>query len=102
MFFAADSGGDGLILLAVMVAVVVVLWPLYRWALRGLGVVFIASGVYLLVAGASGGDGHVGQALGLIGGGVVLRLITSRRRPPGTVDEWERRPGSQREEPARY
>jgi uncharacterized membrane protein YqjE len=81
MIALAEAGSNGLAMVGFMAVVIVVLWPVYRWAFRGLGIAFIIAGAYLTLVAASSGQGDLRHALGLVVGGVALRIISSLRLP---------------------
>lgn len=77
---AAANEPNGAYVLLFVVAAVVVLWPLYRWALRGLGYFFIVFGAIGLAVSLIGGEFATEPAI-LLGGGALLRLIIRRKQP---------------------
>ncbi len=77
--FAATNDPNGAYLLLFLGATVVALWPLYRWAFRGLGYFFVLFGAVGLGVALIAGGAVVGPAT-LLGGGLLLRLVVRRKR----------------------
>lgn len=87
---AETALNEGFLLVCLLVGALVFLWPIYRWILFGLGTMFLAFGVILLVVLVAGGDVDAGQAAGFVGGGLVMRVVGGMR-PAAFVRRHRRR-----------
>ena len=72
---AESTLNSGVLLLCLLGGALVLLWPIYRRILSGLGTMFVIFGAGLLALFLAGGDVAAKQIAGFVGVGLMLRVV---------------------------
>ncbi|MGF1600103.1 MAG: hypothetical protein ACFCVK_24900 [Acidimicrobiales bacterium] len=72
---AGSSLNSGLLLLLLLGGALILLWPVYRRILFGLGTMFLVFGACLLAVLVAGGGVDGGETARFVGVGLLLRVI---------------------------